>query len=184
MRLTAGMPRGYRLIDLHDAWVGAPALATELVAADYRVTVLGAETGRLRSAAEALFRAESLPRERRREKKVTAYDLRPLLLALEVREAPAQAGAPAADIWMRLRHSQDLGSGRPEEVVAALADELGLAVLDSAQAEADPPGREGGGGQEDGGRTPQPCARPGPPGPAGARPARPRTTLAGGRGLG
>jgi hypothetical protein len=27
---------------------------------------------------------------------------------------------------MRLRHSQSLGSGRAEEVVAALADELGL----------------------------------------------------------
>jgi radical SAM-linked protein len=129
--LEAGMPRGFRLIALRDEWVGAPALATELVAADYRLTLLGVDEDRLRSAAEALLRAESLPRERRREKKVTAYDLRPLLLALQTRAAEAAGldrGQPAAGIWMRLRHSQRQGSGRPEEVVAALADHLGLTV--------------------------------------------------------
>jgi hypothetical protein len=29
---------------------------------------------------------------------------------------------------MRLRHSQDRGSGRAEEVVAAIADEIGMAI--------------------------------------------------------
>jgi hypothetical protein len=142
LRLTAGMPRGYRLIDLHDEWVGAPALATGLVAADYRLTVLGAEAGRLHVAAEALFRADSLPREKRREKRVTAYDLRPLLLALQVREVEAAVGPPAAAIWIRLRHSQDLGSGRPEEVVSALGEQLGLAVPAFDQAEGVAPGPE------------------------------------------
>jgi radical SAM-linked protein len=33
---------------------------------------------------------------------------------------------PAAGLWMRLRHSQDGGTGRAEEVVAALAEDLGL----------------------------------------------------------
>jgi radical SAM-linked protein len=139
--LEAGMPRGFRLIDLRDEWVGAPALATELVAADYRLTLLGVGEDRLRPAVEALLGSESLPRERRREKKVTAYDLRPLLLALRTRQAEAgiDQERPAAGIWMRLRHSQRQGSGRPEEVVAALADRLGLTVAAFDQQEIEKP---------------------------------------------
>ncbi len=35
---------------------------------------------------------------------------------------------PATLLWMRLRHSQDGGTGRVEEVVAALAQEIGLSL--------------------------------------------------------
>ena len=134
-RLAGGMPRGYRLVDLRDEWVGGPAVATQLVAADYRLTLLGVASDRLDGAVERLLLASSLRREKRREKKVTAYDLRPLLLDLQVRPADATAaGSDAADaadldsagLWMRLRNSQDLGSGRADEVVAAIADELGM----------------------------------------------------------
>ena len=143
-RLADGVPRGYRLIDLHDEWVGGPALATRLVAADYRMTLLGVSPERLAPAAGALLAAASLPREKRREKKVTAYDLRPLLVDLQVREDDATAGAmddfevPASCLWMRLRNSQEMGSGRAEEVVAALADELGLATIAAAPDEETP----------------------------------------------
>ena len=131
-RLTAGMPAGYRVIDLHDVWIGAPALAPQLVAADYRMTLLGVEREDLASAATRILSAARLPRERRRETKTVAYDLRPLIIELRVRDADAGAvaedGAPAgaAELWMRLRHSQERGSGRADEVVAALADELGM----------------------------------------------------------
>lgn len=134
-RLVEGMPRGYRLIDLHDVWVGASALATQLVAADYRLDLLGTGPDPLDRAAAALIAAPALRREKRREKKVIAYDLRPLLLELKVVEAApvgseaAVTDLPAAGLWMRLRHSQDQGSGRPEEVVAAIAQELGLALV-------------------------------------------------------
>ena len=144
-RLGDGMPRGYRLIDLRDEWVGGPALATRLVAADYRLTLLGVSPDRLAPAVGALLAAASLPRQKRREKKVTAYDLRPLLLDLQVREDDAAAGAtdgvgiPAAGLWMRLRNSQEMGSGRAEEVVAALAEELGLATIAAASEEETPP---------------------------------------------
>jgi radical SAM-linked protein len=152
-RLGNGMPRGYNLMDLHDVWVGAPALATQLVAADYRLTLLGADRAVLEGVVAALLRAPELRREKHREKKAIAYDLRPLVLDLQVRDAPdASADAVlgmterAADLWMRLRHSQDLGSGRPEEVVAAIADQLGMALLGpigSGTAEPDrPAGRE------------------------------------------
>ena len=133
-RLAVGMPHGYRVVGLHDVWVGAPAIAPQLVAADYRMTLLNVEGVELEEAAGRLMAAERLPRERRREARSISYDLRPLLLDLHLRSAdvaalpPDAATAPATGLWMRLRHSQDLGSGRPEEVVAALAGELGLAV--------------------------------------------------------
>ena len=134
-RLTDGMPRGYRLIDLRDEWVGGPALATRLVAADYRMTLLGVAADPLEGATRRLMAASSLRREKRREKKVTEYDLRPLLIDMEVRPSDPTAGATdtpetaAAVLWMRLRNSQDLGSGRADEVVAAVADELGMAAI-------------------------------------------------------
>jgi radical SAM-linked protein len=132
--LADGMPRGYRLIDLRDEWVGGPAVATQLAAADYRMTLLGVAPDRLEGAARRLLAATALRREKRREKKVTAYDLRPLLLDLRVCPPDAAAVATegpelaAAGLWMRLRNSQELGSGRADEVVVAVADELGMAA--------------------------------------------------------
>ncbi|HEY5435291.1 MAG TPA: TIGR03936 family radical SAM-associated protein [Candidatus Limnocylindrales bacterium] len=165
-RLAAGMPRGYRVVDLHDEWVGAPALAPQLVAADYRLILLGVESEAAEEGIRTLLAAERLPRERRREDKVVRYDLRPLLTDLRVHDlhdlgdvplgmpevragAALTAGAqvcatasavPAAEpsqpavargveMWMRLRHSQDEGSGRAEEVVAALADALSASTF-------------------------------------------------------
>ena len=149
-RLVESMPCGYAVVELHDVWTGAPALAPRLVAADYRMTLLNVEQARLQPAVERLMAAQELPRERRKESRVVRYDLRPLLL--DLRAGPPDAGAlppsgadaaaagtksaagavAAAGLWMRLRHSQNLGSGRPDEVVAALAAELGMRPLAAA----------------------------------------------------
>ena len=132
-RLAAGMPSGYRVVDLHDVWVGAPALAPQLGAADYRVTLLNVQQTELVGAAASLMAADTLPRQRHREKRTISYDLRPLLLEMQV-HAPDPAAivgdtaGVAAGLWLRLRHSQEAGSGRVEEVVAALAAELGMAT--------------------------------------------------------
>src|SRR5271157_1958292 len=95
-RLEAGMPPGYRIVDLHDVWTGAPALAPQLAAADYRMTLLNVESSALEGAAARLMAAGSLPRERRREARTTPYDLRPLLIELRVR--PVDPAAPTPDI--------------------------------------------------------------------------------------
>jgi hypothetical protein len=183
-RLVESMPRGYTVVELHDVWSGAPALAPRLVAADYRMTLLNVEPARLQSAVERLMAAQELPRERRKESRVVRYDLRPLLLDLraglpdaealppsgaealppsgaEAGAAGAEAGTtavaatgavaapgpvPAAGLWMRLRHSQNLGSGRPDEVVAALAAELGMRPLPAAGAGDDGESSEGSSG--------------------------------------
>ena len=160
-RLASGMPSGYRVVDLHDVWVGASALAPQLVAADYRVTLLNVAVADLAAAVAELMAAVKLPRQRHREKRTIAYDLRPLLFEVQVREPdPAAQPALAADpadaadatvsgLWLRLRHSQEGGSGRVEEVVAALATELGMATrLASGEADDVAMERPAGGGSQ------------------------------------
>jgi radical SAM-linked protein len=115
--VDAALPAGARLVDLHDVWVGAPPAPASVVAADYRVLLVGPPRGVVEGAVLALLGAASLPRERRREKRTTAYDLRPLILGLEVRASDATG----LTLAMRLRHAPD-AVGRPEEVVAALGE--------------------------------------------------------------
>jgi radical SAM-linked protein len=148
-RLEAGMPRGYRVVDLHDVWIGEPALAPQLAAADYRMTLLNVEQSRVEQAANRLMAAEKLPRERRKEARTIPYDLRPLVLGLRV-EPPDPAAVPpdatianSARLWMRLRHTQDRGSGRAEEVVAALADLMGISARVGGAENSAGPGRAG-----------------------------------------
>lgn len=151
-RLAAGMPRGYSIVDLHDVWIGEPALAPQLAAADYRMTLLNVEQARLEQAADRLMAAEKLPRERRKEARTIPYDLRPLVLGLRVGPADPAALPPdatvstSAGLRMRLRHTQDRGSGRAEEVVAALADLMGMSArvgrADEGEPAPDPAGSE------------------------------------------
>jgi len=115
--VRSALPSGWSLVGIHDVWLGAPAAPAAVIAADYRVVVAGSSRIRLEAAARALLAAATLPRERRREKRTTAYDLRPLLVALGTRAA----GATGVTLWMRLRHGPD-AVGRPEEVVAALGE--------------------------------------------------------------
>jgi radical SAM-linked protein len=142
-RLQAGIPAGYRVLDLHDVWTNAPAIAPQLVAADYRMTLIGVEPSALAGAVSRILESGALPRVLKRENRQKSYDLRPLILELRADEPDQRAvaelrdravpgggvGPDAAGLWMRLRHSQDRGSGRPDQVVAAIADELGLGTV-------------------------------------------------------
>jgi len=115
--VSAVLPAGTSLVGLHDVWVGAPSAPAAVVAAEYRVLLAGPPRWALEGAVLALLGAATLPRERRRERKTTAYDLRPLILGLAVR-ASEGAGVTLA---MRLRHAPD-AVGRPEDVLAALGE--------------------------------------------------------------
>ena len=115
--VAAVLPAGLSLVELHDVWVGAPSAPAGVVAADYRVHVAGPPRWVIEGAVLALLGAVTLPRERRREKKATAYDLRPLIFGLEVRGSDGSG----VTLAMRLRHASD-AVGRPEEVVAALGE--------------------------------------------------------------
>jgi hypothetical protein len=122
--LVDGLPAGWRLVDLYDVWLAGPPLPGRVAAADYRI-VLGTELdGAARAGLEAavatfLASKRSL-RERVKGGGTVAYDLRPLVL--DVREG---GEPPRTEVWTRTRFHPELGTGRPEEVIAALGDLLG-----------------------------------------------------------
>ena len=115
------LPIGWSLVDLHDVWLGAPALAGRVTGAVYRVALDGdAPADAVAAAALRLLEAGQLIRTRTRGGTPVAYDLRPLLADIDV----VQPGPPVV-IRVETRIHPERGSGRPEEVVAALADVVG-----------------------------------------------------------
>lgn len=153
LALTEHLPEGYRLVDLHDVWLGEPALPGQVVAADYRaaVRVTRAVTesavadvnavadvtavAMMTNAARQLLEESTLPRTRDKGGRAVAYDLRPLLADIVVDGVAGPAPDPLAgpdgpvaseqdliEIRIRVRYDPERGVGRPEEVVAALAE--------------------------------------------------------------
>lgn len=133
-RLEGRLPDGHRLVDLFDVWLGEPSLAARLAAADYRLDLRGADVADLAGACRALLESASIERSRPKgEGRAVIYDLRPLLLGLDaeprVRPADTAAGPSGATVLrMRLRHGQEGGAGRPDEVVLAIGERLGRQV--------------------------------------------------------
>lgn len=129
-RLVPHLPPGIALVDLHDVWLGGPSIAADATGAVYRVEIAGPiDEPVLRTAADGLIEASTLPRSRPKGDRSVDYDLRPLL-----RDIVVVAGEPPA-LEIEVRFSPSLGVGRPEEVVAALAERLGspLSVLKTAR---------------------------------------------------
>jgi len=120
--LTPVLPAGWRLVDLQDVWLAGPPLAGRVAAADYRIELAAApDTDRLRAAAAELLAAPHIPRERPKGGGLVSYDLRPLLIDVGV----AEASAPVV-VLARTRFHPELGTGRPEEVIGALASAAGI----------------------------------------------------------
>ena len=115
--LHAALPPGLHLVAVAEAPLDAPPLQTLVRSAEYSVQLQTPRSAAALDAAIAdLLAQTTLPRVRRDK----AYDLRPLIEALE-REAPAAAGQV-----LRLQLAAREGAtGRPEAVVEALgADPL------------------------------------------------------------
>lgn len=118
--LMAALPAGWTLIDLCDAWVGGPPLAGRVTAGVYRIVLPGGpDAAAIDAAARAVLDAAELPRSRVKGGVAVPYDLRPLLLDVRV----AEPGPPVV-LRMRTRFHPELGTGRPEEVVAAIGERL------------------------------------------------------------
>jgi hypothetical protein len=60
--LAGHLPEGWRLVDLFDVWLGSPALAGQVAAADYRIGLTGADGSALAAAAAGILAAPELPR--------------------------------------------------------------------------------------------------------------------------
>jgi len=126
--LSEALPDGWRLVALEDVWVGEPALAGQVAAADYRIVIgTGSAPDEMSAACAQVLAARTLPRQRLKGDRVVAYDLRPLVV--DVRLA---GGDRPLTLVARTRYHPERGTGRPEELVAALADVLGepVAIID------------------------------------------------------
>lgn len=136
--LLLRMPPGWTLVELFDVWLGEPALPGRVVASVYRAELSPAsvDASALEAAATALLAADALPRERRKGDARIAYDLRPFIGAIEITGAsgsPRPPGSPGrVAVRMTLRHDPEKGVGRPEEVLAALAEAMGGEPLAAA----------------------------------------------------
>ncbi|HET7027760.1 MAG TPA: TIGR03936 family radical SAM-associated protein [Candidatus Limnocylindrales bacterium] len=136
-RLAPVRPPGYELRVLHDVWLGGRSLAAIGRAADYVIGVQGSTRDVLEQATSGLLAADRLERTRRHGKEGATFDLRPLVVDLAV--------VPDA-LLVRVRVDPERGVGRPDDVVAALAEQLetSLEISDLARvrvwlADDDPP---------------------------------------------
>lgn len=127
--LSGSLPPGWMLVDLYDVWLAGPALPGRVVAADYRITFsgsvepVGVDAAVVDAACRRLLAAETLPRERSKGGGTVRYDLRPLLADIGVVEP-----GPPVIVRARTRFHPELGTGRPDEVIAALGEAVGVAL--------------------------------------------------------
>ncbi|NPA31075.1 MAG: DUF2344 domain-containing protein [Chloroflexi bacterium] len=111
-RLEQVQPPGLRVVDLYPVPLNAPALQNQVRAAAYEARLLRPVPD-LAQRVAALLAREHIPRERRGK----AYDLRPLVEALEVRPPAADEPGPRLHMVLTARPG---ATGRPDEVLAAL----------------------------------------------------------------
>jgi len=132
--LADRMPAAHRWLGAEDIWLGAPALAGQVVAADWRIELAGPEldADRIAAAARQLIDARTLPRTRVKGSSEKRYDLRPLFTDLAIERAADPAADAPLVARLRTRIHPELGAGRPEEVVAALAEAAGSAIAIAA----------------------------------------------------
>ena len=123
--LEPNLPPGHALVDLYDVWLGAPSLPATVTAAEYSM-VLGTDGPNaqdLAAAAVRLLEAPTLPRQRAKGSDGATYDLRRLVGDVRVRD-----GGPPIVLGIRTRFDPQLGTGRPSEVLDALAALLGRPI--------------------------------------------------------
>jgi len=125
--LESALPAGFELVELFDVWLGAPALTSVLNAMSHRALVCGADPLEVLAAAETLLLADRLDRTRSKgAERSVQYDLRPLIVGLAA--IPGPAATEQTIVRMILRTSSDGPSGRPDEVILALGEILGVSL--------------------------------------------------------
>jgi radical SAM-linked protein len=114
--MNQALPAGMTVEKVYPIGVDLPALQAQVSRADYRVEV-DTESGPrdIESAVAKLLALEHLPWQHQRDTGPHLYDLRLLITDIKVVDWKPPVGA----LEMRLRCDSN-GSGRPEQVVAAL----------------------------------------------------------------
>ena len=116
-KLQNTLPPGIQVLKVESAEECVPALQTQVVSAEYEVTLTEPIDGSdLTRKVDSVLRAESIIRERRGK----TYDLRPLIEGLSFSPSPLPAGeGVGVRVFMRLS-AREGATGRPEEVLDAL----------------------------------------------------------------
>jgi radical SAM-linked protein len=110
--LQQAAPPGLGIVSVSEVEERAPALQTQVDSADYEALLLEpADRIDLENKIKSLLERTSIPRERRGK----AYDLRPLVIRLEM----LPASGAEVQISMRLS-AREGATGRPEEVLDCL----------------------------------------------------------------
>jgi hypothetical protein len=117
--LQQAAPPGLGILKVEEVDERAPALQTQVVSAEYEVTLLEpGDASDLPRRLSAVMEAASLPRQRRGKD----YDLRPLIEVLALPPcppAPLLPRSPSPLLLMRLS-AREGATGRPEEVLDTL----------------------------------------------------------------
>ncbi len=113
--LVGQLPAGLRLLALETVPLDSPSLAAKLQAAEYHVVVGDVEPEVVKQRVVRFLGQAAVKRTRRRESTTLEYDLRPLVLDLDLLDGDWDN----VTIRMLLRADQG-GTGRPDEVMAAL----------------------------------------------------------------
>jgi len=124
-RLQAQMPAGIELSSVVPVEVAGPSLQSLLRAADYALCLrMETDICAVRRRIDSFLAADTFPWELQREREVRKYDLRPLVLSLEL-----HAEVDEARITMRLR-ADTAGTGRPDQLAAALGLTEAVAAIE------------------------------------------------------
>jgi len=115
-RLKPQLPPGLEILSVEEVYLSLPSLPSQMRYAEYRVVVEWAEAPEgMEKRVEQVLSAQSLPRQRERKGKVTAYDLRPLIDDLWIEGCQGAACV----LGMRLQ-SDSQATGRPDELLEAM----------------------------------------------------------------
>ena len=125
--LTKELPAGVTAVSAEEVGMALPALQADVRFAEYDVDVLfdvgdvAPQSSAMRSsvdvqpAIDAFLAADAIPWEHRRDNETRSYDIRAQVASL----VAEQLDAVSVRIHMRLKND-NTGSGRPEQVIAAL----------------------------------------------------------------
>lgn len=117
-RLAENAPPGLEIQNVETVSLREKALQEQMSASEYRISFYDLQPeGTLAEKVTALLAAEQLPRVRRKK----SYDLRPLILDLQV----VRSDTGETGLWLRL-NAEPGATGRPDEVL----EELGFANTD------------------------------------------------------
>jgi len=113
-RIVPHLPTGIELLSVCEVGINAPSVQSQVRWAEYEVRAQDIDSAAVRQAICAMLDAGNLPSEYRREKKIREYDMRPLIIDLQL-----LSDSEGAVIAMRLRAEPER-TARADEVAAAL----------------------------------------------------------------